>query len=344
MKKIVCTCLFVSLMGLVSAQETKWLNLQGEVRVDYQREYLNGDAVKSNSGFKGKYVNIQLNGSITDAFSYSYRQRLNQAHKDKSFFDATDWAYLTYQPNARWSISAGKQVVCIGGYEYDRAPIDLYFTSEFWNHIPCYRLGVSVAYSTINGCNTFQVQVNESPFDLKDEDMYGFNLIWNGSYDWFHTLYSVNAFEYLPGKFIYYLSLGNELKFRKLTWQMDFMNRATNQHAFFFQDCSLVSEWSYFVGQHVNLFAKVMYDVNHSGKQGDYCVYSGTELTRVGGGVEFYPLAHGKRDIRLHANFCYSWGKNSNPSGVMLPKQSIIDLGLTWKVDILSFTRKSTAL
>lgn len=69
MKKLLCICLSVAVMGMLSAQETKWLNLQGEVRVDYQREYLDGDAVKSNSGFKGKYVNFQLSGEISDAFS-----------------------------------------------------------------------------------------------------------------------------------------------------------------------------------------------------------------------------------------------------------------------------------
>lgn len=232
----------------------------------------------------------------------------------------------------------------MGGYEYDRAPIDLYFCSEFWNNVPCYRLGVSATYSTANGRNKFQGQVCESPFDLKDEDMYAFNLMWTGSYDWFHTIYSANALEYLPGKFMYYLALGHELKFGNLTWQLDFMNRATDQHAFFFKDCTVVSEWSYFVGRHVNLFGKVTYDVNRTGKESDYCVYNGTELTRIGGGIEYYPLAKGNRNIRLHANFCYAWGKNGNEAGTMLPKQSVVDVGLTWKVDILSFTRKIAAL
>lgn len=344
MKKLFSMCVAVAMTGMVSAQESNWLNLQGEVRVDYQREYLDGDAVKSNSGFKGKYVNLQLSGDITDAFSYSYRQRLNKAHEDQNFFDATDWAYLTYQPNARWSISAGKQVVSMGGYEYDRAPIDLYFCSEYWNNVPCYRLGASVAYTTKSGRDKFQAQVCESPFDLKDEDMYACNLIWYGSHGWFNTIYSANALEYLPGKFIYYLALGHELKFGKLKWQLDFMNRATTQHAFFFKDCSLVSEWSCLIGKHVNLFGKVTYDVNRSGREADYCVYNGTELTRVGGGVEYYPLAGGNRNIRLHANFCYAWGTNTNEAGTLLPKQSIVDIGLTWKVDIFSFSRKKSAL
>lgn len=345
MKKFLCTCLAVAAMGTASAQDSKWLNLQGEVRVDYQREYLDGDAIKSNSGFKGKYVNFMLSGQITDKFSYSYRQRLNKAHSDQSFFDATDWVYLTYQANKHWSFSGGKQVVGIGGYEYDRSPIDLYFCSEYWNNVPCYQFGVSASYATSSGRDKIQVQMCESPFNLENEDMYAYNLMWYGSHGWFNTIYSANAMEYRPGKFIYYLALGNEFQFGKVKWQLDFMNRATEGHAFFFKDCSVMSELSCPIGKHVSVFGKVTYDVNRTGEEGDRCVYTGSELTRVGGGVEYYPLSNGNRDIRFHANFCYSWGNNSNVAGTMLPKQSIVDLGVTWKVDILSFTRKlSSAL
>lgn len=344
MKKFLCTCLTVASLATVSAQETKWLNLQGEVRVDYQREYLDGDAVKSNSGFKGKFLNIMLSGQITDKFSYAYRQRLNKAHSDQSFFDATDWAYLTYQPNQHWALSGGKQVIGVGGYEYDRAPIDIYFCSEYWNNVSSYALGVSATYITGNGRDKFMAQVCQSPFDQKDVDMYAYNLMWFGSHNWFNTIYSINAHEYRPGKFIYYLALGNEFKLGNATLQLDFMNRATEGHTLLFKDCSVMSELSYTIGKHVNVFGKVTYDVNRTGKDGDYCVHNGTELTRVGGGVEYYPLRDGNRNIRLHANFCYSWGTNSNEAGTMLPKQSIVDVGLKWKIDILSFTRKLSSL
>ena len=51
MKKIICSlCLLISTL-CVMAQESKVVNLQFETRMDYQREYLDGDAVKSNSGF-----------------------------------------------------------------------------------------------------------------------------------------------------------------------------------------------------------------------------------------------------------------------------------------------------
>ena len=100
MKKLICTLVIALAFLGVKAQNDQIVNLQVETRIDYQREYLDGDAVKSNSGFKGKYLNVILNGNINDHWSYSYRQRLNKGHADQSFFDATDWIHLTYPASA----------------------------------------------------------------------------------------------------------------------------------------------------------------------------------------------------------------------------------------------------
>lgn len=342
MKKKLCMLLTAFSIGCACAQENKLLNLQGEVRFDYQREYLDGNAVKSNCGFKGKYINIMLDGSINEHFSYSYRQRLNKQHADQSFFDATDWVYLTYKANDHWSFSGGKQVVGIGGYEYDRAPIDLYFCSEFWNNIACYQFGASMTYSSKSGNDKFMAQFCESPFNLPDEDMYAYNLMWYGSHDWYNSIWSVNAMEYVPGKFIYYIALGNEFRLGNAKLQLDYMNRATDKHAFFFKDCSLMGELSYMIDNKVNIFGKVTYDVNNTNSSviGDKCVLPGTEVTRVGVGMEYYPLPKGNKNIRLHANYCHAFGKNSNANGVLQPKLSIFDIGVKVKVDFLSLTHK----
>lgn len=323
----------------VSAQEQKWLNLQAEVRVDYQKEYVDGEAVKANSGFKGKFLNLLMSGELGNHFSYSYRQRLNKPNKDASFFDATDWIYLTYSPNKQWDLSAGKQVVAIGGYEYDRAPIDIYWASEYWHHIACYQFGASVGFSTKKGHDKLTAQVCNSPFDTPNEDMYAYNLMWAGNHKWFSSLYSANLLEYAPGKYICYLSLGNEFRMGNAKLQLDFMNRATNRHAFLFKNCTVVGELSYMIKDRVNVFGKVTYDVNATQTAGDLCVKPGTELTRVGGGVEFYPLK-GNRNIRLHANGAYTFGKNGNADGALSDAQSYFDVGLKWKVDLLAVARK----
>ena len=56
MKKIISTLLLAICTSFVCAQEQNLLDFKAEVRMDYQRDYVDGDAVKSNSGFKGKYL------------------------------------------------------------------------------------------------------------------------------------------------------------------------------------------------------------------------------------------------------------------------------------------------
>ncbi|MBR5541644.1 MAG: porin [Bacteroides sp.] len=340
MRKIIFT-LWMALFALcVSGQEKQSVNLQMETRFDYQREYLDGESIDPNSGFKGKYLNVMLNGTIDEHWSYSYRQRLNKMHADASFFDATDWIHLTYKLNEQWSFNAGKQVVGIGGYEYDRAPIDLYFCSEYWNNIPCYQLGVSTTYTTLKGNDSFVAQICESPFNFNNEDLYAYNLLWYGSHGWYNSIWSVNAQEFAPGQFIYYLALGNEFRFGNAKLQLDFMNRATDDHAFFLKDCSVMGELSCMVGEKWNVFGRMTYDVNKTNSVGDFCVLPGTELTRVGAGLEYYPLSNGNRNIRFHLYGCHAIGKNGNPNGTMLPDQTFVDLGVKFKVDVLSLTNK----
>ena len=54
MKKILLTLLWGTCFFVVQAQE-ELLKLQAETRIDYQREYVDGRSIHSNSGFKGHY-------------------------------------------------------------------------------------------------------------------------------------------------------------------------------------------------------------------------------------------------------------------------------------------------
>ena len=342
MKKILLTILASAGIITASAQGDDRFSLGFEVRADYQHEFVDGKTVDDNSGFKGKYFNIRMKGKITDQLSYDYRQRLNKPNKDATFFDATDWLHLTYKPTKNWEISAGKQVVAIGGFEYDKAPIDVYFASEYWHHINCYRWGVSGAYITPKGNDKILAQVVTSPFDYvpgNKKHSFAYNLMWMGQHDWFTSLYSANFLEYQPGKFVQYISLGNQFKFNDFCLQLDFMNRATLDDFTFFKNYTVVADLSYMIKNRVNVFAKASYDVNNSDQGADLCVLPGTEMTRIGGGVEVYPLKD-NHNLRLHANGGYSFGKNTNPGGALHDNQAFFDLGVKWKVDVVSALQK----
>lgn len=326
----------------VRAQEDEIFSLKFDARVDWVHESLDGSKVDANSGFKGKYINFQIDGRISPRFNYSYRQRLNRAHKSESFFDATDWLWINYSPTKNWSISAGKQVVMIGGWEYDRAPIDLYFGSEYWNNIACYQMGASVTYTTDKGNNAITFQACQSPFDTSDTDLYAYNLFWSVSKGCYKGLHSVNASQYADGKYIWYVALGNQFTWGDARLQLDFMERDANGSTIF-DDFSVMGEFSYLIADRVNILARATYDKCSSSfpNFADLTVYPGSELTRMGGGIEYYPLGgKGNRSLRLHAVYFHTLGDNTNPAGTALDKQGIFTAGVTWKFDVLNFAKK----
>ena len=328
--------------AFMQAQDNGLVNLRIEARLDYMQEYLQGNPVNDNSGFKGRYLNIRMDGQISDHFSYSYRQRLNKPNNSITFFDATDWIHLTYT-NRNWSITAGKLVVGIGGYEYDVAPIDLYIYSEYWGNIPCYRVGVSGAYTTDDEKDKFMLQFCESPFrghqlNTDNRQMFAYNAVWYGSHDTFSSIWSVNMLEYLPGKFMNYIALGNRFTFGDFQLDLDIMNRAVSTRNFLGKDMSVMSKFMWTPSENLNLFLVATHDFNHADEIGDWSVLPGTEITRVGAGLEYFPIKNSK-DVRLHMACSYADGVNSSPAGLVLPKQTVFDAGVTWKMDMLKIKR-----
>ncbi|MBQ1951816.1 MAG: porin, partial [Alistipes sp.] len=149
----------------------------------------------------------------------------------------------------------------------------------------------------------------------------------------------LNAMECMPGEYIYYIALGNRFDLGGVVIDLDLMNRATNDQPFFFRNCSVMGQVKVDVGPYVKLLAKATYDVNHTSTVGDFCVAPGTELTRLSGAVEVYPIK-GKRDVRLHAAYGYTFGAAVPELNVLQDKQSMIDIGLTWRINLVPFPWK----
>lgn len=310
--------------------------LDFEARIDFDGVNRDGHTDDANTGFKGKYLMFRLDGMIVPGLTYSWRQRFN---KNMADFNATDWVYLNYAVD-RWNFQVGKEIVAIGGYEYDKAPIDLYGCSVFWNNIPCYAFGVSAGYG-ITKKDRLTFQVSESPFaHAGNRNMYGYNLMWTGTHGFFQSIYSANLMEYAKGRYISYLALGNKFTAGKTTLELDLMNRAASHQTFFFKDCSLMAELSYNPNARWRIFGKYTYDVNHSGTNADLVVSEGTELNMAGAGLEYFPLMKKRHRLRIHAACYYSWGKNGNPDNLLQDKTTYFTAGLTWDMNLLNIKRK----
>ena len=319
--------------SMAMAQGDAKVNLRLEARGDLQYENVEGHTIDGTTGFRGKQLNLRLNGSINDSWSYAYRQRMGKPNVNDSYFEAVDHINLTYTTGA-WSFTGGKQTVAVGGYEYDRAPLDFYFGSEYWYNMDCYQWGVSASYALgTAGNDVLKVQVAQSPFRSESPSLMGCNVLWQGSYGWIDVLHSVNVMEYAKQRMVTFLTLGHQIHMGDFTLQLDWMNRAA-MNDFGFDDFSLMADLSWSASEKLNVFAKATYDVNKD-NFADLCVLPGTELARVGAGVEYFPI-EGSRDVRLHGAYSYAWGQNTNlAEGALWDNHSFVSLGVTWRMSVL---------
>lgn len=338
----------ILLAGSIYAQNDskRILNtLRFESRFDYDYESYEDSTRSTLGGFSGKYINVAMAGNITDKFSYNFRQRILPNTGMKSLFDGTDWAYLTYDFNKNWSISGGKQVFQIGGFEYDAPPIDVYYWSDFWNNIVCYQFGVTATYTDNSGNHNISLQFSNSNYTTHPlEDLYAYNLIWFGNFEHLKTIYSVNMVEYKKGSYINYIALGNKLVYDKFNCYVDIMNRATGKEEHFFgDDYSVIAKMEWNMNDKWNLFAKGGYDVNKAqtldangqpiytpaSEYWDIFVTPGTEYHYYGMGAEYFPINDSK-DVRLHAFFAV---KNAGTN------EFHFNMGLTWRVNFMKYIK-----
>lgn len=333
MVKKTLLCLFVATVSTLTAlSQQEEMSLRFDARADFNCQ---SDKNSTQSGFSGKNLNLILDGKINSKLEYHLRQRLNKPISTYDMLDATDWIYLKYDIDNNFFVSAGKQVVAIGTFEYDYAPIDCYFLSDFCNNIPCYELGINLGFRDNAGRNTLQFQVANSPFASSSlGSLYSYNLLWNGDFNWFKTIYSLNMIEQRKGDFINYIALGNQFSFDCFVLELDYINRYHEKQEGFFDDFSLIANLKASIGDKWRVFVKGGYDMNKAQSPvpsnnfypWDYCVRPGTEYGFYGAGCEFFPL-RGKNDVRLHA---YLYSNNQTPSKLYF------NMGLTWKMQAIN--------
>ena len=309
-----------------------------ETRVGYEAAFPGMDFNADASGFRGSYLNMRLDGQICEGLTYSYRQRFNKL-SDRTFFDATDWIHIDWKATDWFTLGGGKQVVGIGGYEYDRAPIDLYYCSEFWNNIACYQLGISGTFSVAPGDNLL-LQVCNSPMRGYITDDSGnnvgnskvaVNLMWYGSHGFYESIWSANAFQNSTDSWMYYVALGNRFNITEwLRWDIDLMDRL-GKGSGFIGDFSIMSEISAAPVDGLRVHAKFTWDRNKECHE-DWLVLSGTNVRTVSGGVEYHPVKRSRDAVKLFAMAGYSFG---DCYGFLGNKDLQIQAGVKFRLDIM---------
>lgn len=349
-------CMFI-VMFLAPAEEAISQNnnfetntLGFEIRTDF--DYFNAKDTVS-SGFRGKNLNFVLKGNLTKKLSYNYRQRINVKNISdiNDLYQGTDIISIDYQITKNLSVSAGKHVMAIGGWEYDAVPIDIYFITLFSTNIDCYQLGVNTSFTSNNKKNTIILQVTNSPFTPGPSvgNLYNYSVLWYGNFKHFKTSYAFNMLEYKKGAFISYISTGTILDFGAVNAYFDFTNRATaQQKGYLFNDMSITGRINYkLFDKKLVIYAKAGYDVNEAqdldtpvDKIYDLCILPGTDCKFYGGGIEFFPI-QGKNNIRLHAFFAYNDARciPEIKDNLLIKKDKTTsyqaNIGLTWRINFI---------
>lgn len=316
------------LLCSASAAQPKVTQLYFDTRASFHQEWENG---KYSSQFTGDHFNLNIRGQLTDKLDFRIRQRLNKAVFDaKNIFNATDFLYLRWQATPKLALTAGKNALFIGGYEFDAVPIDVYYYSNFCNNLyEGFSFGVNAEYEFLPG-QVLAFQFCNSPLSLAFQNIYAYNLAWFGHVmPWWSTIWSVNFVQDEYNRFINYIALGNRFIFGPLAIDLEWMNRAGMGQKRFFSDFTVISKIIWTVGKW-NICAKGGYEenpwenVDAQGRALDLAVAPGTRNIYAGCGVEFFPLAD-RDKLRLHAVYF-----RSSSLGV-----GNFDIGVTWRLDII---------
>ena len=327
MKKYILSIFLAAVFVPLSAQH-KVDRFFLDMRTSFHQETIDGEY---SSQMVGEYLNLHLLGHIAPNVDYRIRQRLNKkVFDERNMFNATDFMYINWQASPHWYFTAGKQAVLIGGYEYDAAPIDVYFYSQFCNNL--YQ-GFTFAFSstyTFAQDQRLIFQIANSPLSLGFQNVYAYNFAWSGSVvPWWKTIWSVNFVEDQSHRMVNYLSLGNHFILPNAILDIDLMNRSGfGQRRFLMSDYTVISKFIWSVGDW-NICAKAGYEknaaenVDANGRAYDVVIAPGTEYLYAGCGLEWFPL--GRDNLRLHAVYYRDNADHRNN----------FDIGVTWRADII---------
>ena len=298
-----------------------------EVRADAK---LPKDGDLLNVHLANLYVNAQLTGNL----SFHWRVRFTKWLGSQNFINSSDFLYLKWQPFEHLRFKAGRDCLYIGGYEYEQAPIDIFYVSEFCNNVAPYKFTASVDIVEEN--DIFGFQVGETPFGKKGVLL---SAMWTGNHGFFESLWSLNAGENLDGGYSWLIGLGNKFHITEnLTFFLDCTDRL---HGGLLKDFTIVPKLTYRPFRWLRTRLEGSIDYNDSGisnfrvNSSDICEYFCSipdEFRCINAGIqfEFFPFKPLGDDLRLHAAYNF---RNTHSFGTdIFHNTSCLNLGVTYKL------------
>jgi hypothetical protein len=208
----------------------------------FRNEFVDGEYTQSR--FRNEQFRLEIRGQVHEKVFFRFRDRYTRAQTSESIDNlsrSVDLAYLRFDINPKFSISAGKMCADWGAWEFDWNPIDIYEYSDIVEYADNFLTGVGASYSPTPN-HQFTLQVLDSRTKSFDE-LYGANqpafteskaplafvanwrgVLFGGK---FKTIWSYSLFNEAQdlegnGANMNYIALGNEFNFGKFRFIYDF--------------------------------------------------------------------------------------------------------------------------
>lgn len=200
------------------------------------------DDGKADMAFKARQFRLEIKGNLTDKIFYRFRQRLNRSTNPQSLDNigkATDYMYVGYKFNDKFSIITGKQRQAWGGFEFDQNAINVHEYADFISAMDNSMMGGAIIYTPIKD-QEFQFQITNSRNSYL-EDIYGdlsaqgieqshnplaYIVNWNGNFldKRFQTRWAYGIQTEAEDNYSSMITMGTKYNLKQFQLTLDYMN------------------------------------------------------------------------------------------------------------------------
>lgn len=295
------------------------LNIMIDTRVDFQTEFQGSDL--DNASFRGQTFRLWLVGEIIPGIRYRVRHRFNKPQTPlirDNYSSATDQAWLAFDIGKSWTLTAGKQSMQLGTFEYDYNGADIYQSTMVNGDIDLYKVGVNAAYKFAGQTINLQVVNSDAPQFASEEyknKAFAINIMWEGNLfnKVLRTRWGYGAFQHSKTKFYNWLTLGTQLNIGHFTTEMDYFLGSRNMDyssivekpdlgTRYVRDQSAALNLKYNFGKW-KPFIKGTWNQRHD-KDAGKNAYESMSLQAA---LEFYPFTKDViKDLRFHVAYVFT--------------------------------------
>ena len=319
------------------------LNIMLDTRFDLKTTVNNGDM--DAFSFNGQTLKVWFAGEIVPGIRYQVRHRLNkpQAPLERdNLSGATDNAWVAFDLGKNWTLTAGKQSIQMGTFEYDYNGADVYLGTQVFNDLDNHKIGLDAAWKFLGQTVHFQVVNSDSPQFADEEHR---NKAMAGSVMWAGNLFKgvvktrwgYSAFQHSDSKFYQWLTAGTQLNIGEFKAELDYYlgNRNMDYSSLVAQEAAYryVQDQSASVNLEYNFgcwrpFIKGVWNERYD-KNYDSAAY---ENWGIQGVVEFYPFKQDLlKDLRFHLAYSYSQTDFKGPFSDLEPLDAhSVLFGMRW--------------